>query len=57
MQESFCLSIIPRILIGFRDDAARWHPADRIGAADQIRAARKTIANERQVGKQLGLNL
>ena len=34
-----------------------YDPAERIGAADQIRGAREPIANERQVGKQLGLDL
>jgi transposase-like protein len=34
-----------------------YDPADCVNATDRIRRARETIANERQVGKQLGLDL
>jgi integrase len=34
-----------------------YDPANRVGATDQIRKARKTLADERQVGRQLGFEL
>ena len=34
-----------------------YDPTDRISAADQIRRAREQLANERQTGRQLGLDI
>ncbi len=34
-----------------------YDPSDRISAADQIRRAREQLANERQTGRQLGLDI
>ena len=48
---------VHEVYAGWRHVFEEYDPSDRISAAEQIQRAREQLANERQTGRQLGLDL